>query len=174
MKLRALGACMAAALAVVSTTAVAKADTKDPWITTKAKIALLTSEGFSINGANVDTVDGNVTLHGKVATDADKTRAEQIVREVDGVKSVKNLLQVVPDTQRKAVSATDSDIKDRVEASLKKDKRLDDIKVASVNSGVVLLAGKAHGLTEKLAAIESAYTVSGVRRVASEIETAEN
>ena len=164
---------MAAALAVVSTTAVAKADTKDSWITTKAKIALLTSEGFSINGANVDTVDGNVTLHGKVATDADKTRAEQIVREVDGVKAVKNLLQVVPDTQRKAVSASDSDIKDRVEASLKRDKRLDDIKVASVNSGVVLLAGKAHGLTEKLAAIESAYTVSGVRRVASEIETAE-
>jgi porphobilinogen deaminase len=42
-----------------------------------------------------------------------------------------------------------------------------------VNKGLVLLAGKAHGLNEKLIAIESAYTVSGVRRVASEIETVE-
>jgi osmotically-inducible protein OsmY len=93
---------------------------------------------------------------------------------VDGVKSVKNLLQVVPEGQKKAVAANDSDIKDRVQASLKNDKRFDDIKVASVNNGLVLLAGKAHGLNEKLIAIENAYSVSGVRRVASEIETVEN
>jgi osmotically-inducible protein OsmY len=174
MKRRLVGTCMAAALSVVLTTAVAKADVKDSWITTKAKIVLLTSDGFSVSGANVDTVNGNVTIHGKVATDADKTRAEQTVRQVDGVKSVKNLLQVVPEGQKKAVAANDSDIKDRVQASLKNDKRFDDIKVASVNNGLVLLAGKAHGLNEKLMAIESAYSVSGVRRVASEIETVEN
>ena len=174
MKRRLVGTCMAAVLSVVLTTAVAKADVKDSWITTKAKIALLTSDGFSVSGANVDTVNGNVTIHGKVATDADKTRAEQTVRQVDGVKSVKNLLQVVPEGQKKAVAANDSDIKDRVQASLKNDKRFDDIKVASVNNGLVLLAGKAHGLNEKLMAIESAYSVGGVRRVASEIETVEN
>jgi hyperosmotically inducible periplasmic protein len=173
MKLRMVGTCMAAALAVVSTAAFAKADTKDAWITTKSKIALLTSDGFSVSGANVDTVNGNVTIHGKVPTAADKTKAEATVKQVDGVKSVKNLLQVVPDSQKKAVAANDSDIKDRVQASLKTDKRLDDIKVASVNNGLVLLAGKAHGLDEKLVAIESAYSVSGVRRVASEIETVE-
>jgi hyperosmotically inducible periplasmic protein len=164
---------MAATLAVLSTTAVAKADTKDAWITTKSKIALLTSDGFSVSGANVDTVNGNVTIHGKVATAADKTKAEATVKQVDGVKSVKNLLQVVPDSAKKAVAANDSDIKDRVTTSLKTDKRLDDIKVASVNNGLVLLSGKAHGLDEKLVAIESAYSVSGVRRVASEIETVE-
>jgi hyperosmotically inducible protein len=173
MKLRLVGTCMAAALSVVLTTAVAKADTTDSWITTKAKISLLTSDGFSVSGVNVDTVNGNVTIHGKVTTAADKTKAEQTVRQVDGVKSVKNLLQVVPEGQKKAVAAKDSDIKDRVQASLKKDKRLDDIKVASVNNGVVLLAGKAHGLNEKLLAIESAYSVNGVHRVSSEIEAAE-
>jgi hyperosmotically inducible protein len=164
---------MAAALAVVATTAVAKADTKDAWITTKSKIALLTSDGFSVNGANVDTVNGNVTIHGKVATAADRTKAEETVKQVDGVKSVNNLLQVVPESQKKAVAANDSEIKDRVQTSLKADKRLADIKVASVNNGLVLLAGKAHGLDEKLVAIENAYSVSGVRRVASEIETVE-
>ena len=53
-----------------------------------------------------------MTIHGKVATDADRTRAEQPVRQVAGVK--------------------------------------------------------------KLVAIEGAYSVAGVRHVASEIETVDN
>jgi osmotically-inducible protein OsmY len=61
----------------------------------------------------------------------------------------------------------------RVDTSLKSDKRLDDIKVASVNNGLVLLSGKAHGIDEKLVAIESAYAVAGVKRVATEIRTIE-
>jgi osmotically-inducible protein OsmY len=175
MRLKIVGAFMAATLSVLLLmTALVTADVKDSWISTKAKIALLTSDGFSVSGANIDTVNGNVTIHGKVATDADRTKAERTVRQVDGVKSVKNLLQVVPDTEKKAVKANDSEIKDRVRATLKNDKRLDDIKVASVNNGLVLLAGKAHGIDEKLVAIESAYSVSGVVRVASEIETIEN
>ena len=79
-----------------------------------------------------------------------------------------------PREKKKAVAAKDSDIKERVETSLKSDKRLDDIKVASVNNGVVLLSGKAHGIDEKLVAIESAYAVAGVQRVATEIRTVEN
>ncbi len=173
MKLRFIGTCLAAAFLAAVTTSVANADVKDSWITTKAKIALLTNDGYSVSGANVDTVNGDVTIHGKVATEADKTRAGQTVLQVEGVKTVKNLLQVVPDSKKKAMDAKDSDIKDRVQASFKTDKRLDDIKVASVNKGLVLLSGKAHGIDEKLIAIESAYSVVGVRRVSSEIETVE-
>jgi osmotically-inducible protein OsmY len=51
---------------------------------------------------------------------------------------------------------------------------IDDVKVASVNNGVVLLSGKAANLTETLRAIENAYSVNGVHRVASEIQTIEN
>ena len=165
---------MVALLSVVLTTAVARADAKDPWITTKAKIALLTNDGYSVSGANVDTVNGDVTIHGKVNTEADKTKAGETVLKVDGVKTVKNLLQVVPDSKMKAVEANDADIKDRVQASFKTDKRLDSIKVASVNKGLVLLSGKTTGLDVKLLAIENAYSVGGVRRVSSEIETVEN
>jgi hyperosmotically inducible periplasmic protein len=152
----------------------ARADVKDSWITTKAKIALLTTDGFSVNGANVDTINGNVTIHGKVGTAADKTKAEQTVRKVSGVKTVKNLLQVVPSDVKDMVASKDSDVKDRVEASLKTDSKMDDVKVASVNNGVVLLSGKTESLTENLRAIENAYTVNGVHRVASEIQTKEN
>jgi hyperosmotically inducible protein len=149
----------------------ARADVNDSWITTKAKIALLTQDGFSVSGANVDTIDGNVTIHGKVDTKADRTKAEQTVREVKGVKTVKNLLQVVPPSMKHAVAANDADVKDRVEASLKTDTLMKNVNVASVNNGVVLLSGKTENQTEKLRAIENAYTVTGVHRVASEIQT---
>ena len=170
---------MALTVALVGTIAVAgavaaNADVNDSWITTKAKIALLTTDGFSVNGVNVDTIHGNVTIHGKVGTTEDRTRAEQTVRKVKGVKTVNNLLQVVHSNVKELVSANDSDVKDRVEASLKADSKMEDVKVASVNNGVVLLSGKTDSLTEKLRAIENAYSVNGVHRVASEIQTIEN
>jgi len=159
---------------VVAGAAAASADVNDSWITTKAKIALLTMDGFSVNGANVDTINGNVTMHGKVATAEDRTRAEQTVRKVSGVKSVSNLLQVVPTNVKEAVAANDSDVKERVEASLKADIKMKDVNVASVNNGVVLLSGKTDSLNENLRAIENVYSVNGVHRVASELQTIEN
>ena len=155
---------------VVAGTAAGSADVNDSWITTKAKITLLTMDGFSVNGANIDTVNGNVTIHGKVATTEDRAKAEQTVRKVNGVKSVNNLLQVVPSNVEDAVAAKDSDVKERVEASLKADVKMKDVNVASVNNGVVLLSGKTDSLAQDLRAIENAYSVKGVHRVASELK----
>ena len=115
-----------------------------------------------------------MTIHGTVGTTADRTKAEQTVRKVDGVKSVKNLLQVVPVNMKDIVASNDSDVKDRVEASLKTDTKMDDVKVASVNKGVVLLSGKTENIAQSLRAIENAYSVKGVHRVASEIQIIEN
>ena len=47
------------------------------------------------------------------------------------------------------------------------------MKIESVNKGVVLLAGKTEDLGRKLAAVESAYKVAGVKRVSTTIETNE-
>jgi len=149
----------------------AVADTNDAWLTTKAKITLLTTEGVSVTGVNVDTVNGTVTLHGKVKTQAEKDKAAVAVGTVEGVKSVKNLLQVVPDAFKDAIKANDAVIKDGVESAIKVDSRIKGVKVASVNNGVVLLSGKTSTLAEKLRAIEVAWSVGGVNRVASEIET---
>ena len=164
---------LAAALIVAGAVVAARADTKDAWLTTKAKIALMT-DGVSATAVNVDTVDGKITIHGKVGTAAEKAQAEQTIRKMDGVKDVKNMLQVVPQDQKKTVDVKDSDVKDRVEASLKSAKTMDDIKVASVNKGVVLLSGKTASLGQKLLVIERVYTVAGVRGVSSEIETVES
>ena len=173
MKRMALTVALAGTIVVAGAVA-AHADANDAWITTKAKIVLLTMDGFSVSGANVDTINGNVTLHGKVGTKADRTKAEATVREVKGVKTVSNLLEVVPSNLKDVVATKDSDVKDRVEASLKADTTIPNVKVASVNNGTVLLAGKTGSLSEKLRAIENAYSVNGVLRVATEIQTVEN
>lgn len=45
-----------------------------------------------ILGTNVDVKDGQATIKGEVRTAAEKTKAEEIARSTEGVKSVKNLL----------------------------------------------------------------------------------
>jgi hyperosmotically inducible periplasmic protein len=164
---------LVAAVLVLGLAGPVRADGSDAWITTKAKIAMMTTDGVSAWDVNVDTQNGAVTMHGKVNSEAEKAKAEQVVRKLDGVKSVRNLVQVVPKSQEKAVKASDSEIKDRVEGAIKNDPSLKEegINVASVNQGVVLLSGKATTIDRELRAIEAAASVGGVKRVASEIRT---
>jgi hyperosmotically inducible periplasmic protein len=160
-----LGVCLSGAPAMA-------ADTPDPWITMKTKIALMTADNVSAADLNVDTVKGVVTLHGKVATEAEKAKAEQVAAKIDGVKSVKNLLQIVPSSKREVVERSDADVKDAVQAAFKANARVKDsgISVTSVNKGVVLLAGKAKSLESHLEAVQVASAVKGVRRVATEVQ----
>jgi len=163
---------VASAFAVAVFAGSAQAGPQDAWITTKAKLALLTTEGVSGTGINVDTVDNNVTLHGKVETEAEKQKAEAVVAKIDGVKAVNNVLQVVKPKDEKVVQVTDDKVKQEVSKALTADKSLSDskVEVESVNNGVVLLGGTANSLTDHLRAVEVAITVPGVRRVVSEVK----
>lgn len=147
------------------------ADTPDAWVTMKTKVSLMTTEGLSTNDLNVDTVKGIVTLHGKVATEAEKTMAETVARGIDGAKDVKNLLQVVPASQRVVVEREDAVVQKGVENAFAANRRLkkSGITVASVNKGVVLLSGTAVTLAAHVEAIEVARAVSGVQRVSTEV-----
>jgi hyperosmotically inducible protein len=145
----------------------------DAWITTKTKMALLTTEGVSSTAINVDTVDGRVTLHGKVETGVEKDKAVAAAQKIEGAKEVRNLIQVVPAAAKDVVKASDADLTEKVKTALAADHSLDNssIKVQSVNSGVVLLAGKANSLTDHLRALEVARAVPGVQRVTTEVES---
>lgn len=160
------------ALTLGCATGARAADAGDAWITTKAQISLLTTSDLGATGINVDTVDGKVTLHGSVATQAEKARAETVAKNIKGVRSVNNLLQVVPAKAEDRVEAKDDQIESRVEQALANDQRLkgSSIDVASVNNGVVLLRGKADSMSDHLDALNVAGKVPGVRRVESEIE----
>jgi hyperosmotically inducible protein len=160
-------------LILVLAAGIAKAaDTPDAWVTMKTKVSLITTEGVDTHDLNVDTVNGVVTLHGKVATEAEKLKAEKVALGIAGVKEVKNLLQVVPSVQRATVERSDEDIKKGVEAAFKANHRVEDsgIKVSSVNKGVVLLSGKTNSMAAHLESVEVANAVRGVRRVSSEVE----
>lgn len=162
------------ALAMVLTVGaiVHAADTPDAWVTMKTKVSLMTTEGVSTSDLNVDTVNGVVTLHGKVATDGEKTKAGTVARGIDGAKDVKNMLQIVPKGLRTVVQRSDDAIKKSVTAAFKANRRVSasGIEVASVNKGVVLLSGKATSLEAHLESVEVAHAVRGVRRVSSEVE----
>jgi hyperosmotically inducible protein len=149
----------------------ASAAVSDAWITTKTKLALMTSKDVSATAINVDTVDGVVTLHGKVTSTDEKARAESEAKKIDGVREVRNLLQVVPAQQQKVVKASDDEIDNRVKKALKDDASLKDssIAVQSVHDGVVLLGGKANTIGDHLRAVEIARGVPGVRKVETEI-----
>jgi osmotically-inducible protein OsmY len=145
----------------------------DAWVTTKVKLALATDEHVSARAVNVDTVEGRVTLHGTVGSAAEKAKAEQVARGIEGVREVRNLLQVVPERAKERAQISDDQLKQRVEAALKADRVLENssIKVMSVNSGVVLLGGSADTLTDAYQAVDDASRVDGVVRVASEIKS---
>jgi hyperosmotically inducible protein len=164
---------VALALALVGPAASVANWRPDAWITTKAKIALATTEDVSAIDVNVDTVNGRVTLHGKVPTETAKARAAEVTDDIEGVTKVVNLLQVVPAAERKSVERSDSDIEAAVSQALADDPNLkgSDIEVQSVNDGVVLLSGESDSLFDHLAAIRRANSVPGVRRVASEVKT---
>src|SRR5262245_41536557 len=86
-------------------TAPARAATSDAWITTKVKMTLLTTDGVHSNKVNVDTIDGRVTLQGTVGSQDEKAKAELASSKVQGVREVRNLLQVVPPARQDAVEA---------------------------------------------------------------------
>ena len=68
----------------------------DAWIHTKIRSKLLGEGEFPGGSLNVDVKNNVVTLRGTVATKADRTKAEQIARTTEGVKSVRNQLVIKP------------------------------------------------------------------------------
>ena len=66
----------------------------DSVITTKAKAKLLAEESLKSLKISVETYKGEVILSGFVANETMKSKAEQVVASVEGVKSIKNGLVV--------------------------------------------------------------------------------
>lgn len=157
-------------LGVVLATSTASAATSDAWITTKAKMSLLTTAGVSGTSINVDTVDGRVTLHGKVQSADEKAKAETVARGIEGVRDVRNLLQVVPSSQQNAVKAKDEDVESEVKRALeaREDLRRAGIGV-EVKNGVARLSGTVPSQEQRITAAVAARGANGVRSVQDDL-----
>jgi hypothetical protein len=68
----------------------------DGWLWVKARFDLAAADDLRDSTINVDVDNAVVTLTGTVATAAQRTRAEQVAKAVEGVKSVRNQLKVSP------------------------------------------------------------------------------
>src|SRR5215207_1394177 len=66
----------------------------DTWLWIKTRFDLAAADDLRDSTINVDVDNDVVTLSGTVASAAQKTRAEQVSKAVEGVKSVRNQLKV--------------------------------------------------------------------------------
>jgi hypothetical protein len=66
----------------------------DGWLTSKVKTKLMADDGVKARRIDVDTLEGVVTLKGRVASAAERSRAVEIARGTDGVKQVVDELEV--------------------------------------------------------------------------------
>lgn len=69
----------------------------DAWLWTKTRFELAGADDLRDSTINVDVDNGVVTLTGTVASAAQKTRAEQVAKGVEDIKSVRNQLRVSAD-----------------------------------------------------------------------------
>jgi osmotically-inducible protein OsmY len=66
----------------------------DATISAKVKANLIADPEVRALAIDVDTVDGRVTLNGKVSSESQKAEAEKLARITPGVRQVLNLIQV--------------------------------------------------------------------------------
>jgi hyperosmotically inducible periplasmic protein len=151
-----------------TTTQEGKTMVTDSWVTSKVKISLFADERVKGSQVGVDTMKGVVHLRGKVDSAEAKSAAGDIAKGIEGVKSVKNDLQVVAPTARKAVDASDSDIAKAVGTRLSKDTQLKKVDVRT-DAGVVTLTGQVPTVGASAKASEMARGVHGVRSVKNEL-----
>ena len=151
-----------------TTTEKAKATVSDSWITSKTKMALFADDRVKGTQVSVDTKNGIVHLRGKVDSDEAKQAAADVAKGIDGVKSVKNDLQVVSPAARKAVDTNDKEITRAVQSRLSKDGQLKKVDVRT-DGGVVTLTGEVPSLTAAAKASEMARYVGGVKSVKNEL-----
>ena len=153
-----------------SVTQEAKTGMSDSWVTSKAKIALFSDDRVKGRQVHVETKDGVVYLRGKVDSSEAKAAATDIAKGLEGVKDVKNELQVVAPAARAAVTADDKQIYKSVEQRFKQDPQLKNAKIdAKVDAGVVILTGEVKSIDTSARASEIARGVPGVRYVKNDL-----
>jgi hyperosmotically inducible protein len=151
-------------------TGTVKEPVNDSWLTAKTKLALVADGRVKGRQINVETKKGVVMLRGKVDTDEAKAAAEETTKAIDGVKSVKNELQVVAPAQREAVEEKDDIITDRVKGEINKDAKLKKANIdVKTNAGVVSLTGEIPDITSSAKASWTAWKVVGVKSVKNDL-----
>ncbi|BCO19550.1 transporter [Alteromonas sp. KC3] len=153
---------------------------KDAWIDGKAEATLLFNGNLDSFDINTDVSNGNVVLTGKVDNSVEKKLAEELVSNIDGVKSVDNKLTVVARADMDSDMSEDmeetydegtSELTDAKIATVIKTRLLMDTDISGfdidvdVENGNVTLTGDVDSDAERDLAIEIAKNASDVKDV---------
>jgi hyperosmotically inducible periplasmic protein len=160
----------------------------DSVITTKIKGKLLKEKQLRADNIEIKTENGEVELFGTARTKAHAARAVTLARQVKGVKSVKNSIEITPpetaaagdkkpDQERTTAKhgsdqpGTDTWITTKVKARFVESKQVSatNIHVKTVN-GVVELTGTAKNMDESSKAEELARAIEHVKSVTNNIK----
>jgi hyperosmotically inducible protein len=168
----AVGLVLIAAPAIAVDMTKEKALMNDSWLTAKTKIALFADSRIKGGQIDVESTDGQVMIRGKVDSLVAKNAAGDIAKGINGVKSVKNDLEVVTPETRKEVRAEDNAITAGVKERIAKDKdsRLDKAGIGiQTNAGVVSLTGEVPDIITSAHASATAWKVPGVKSVKNDL-----
>ena len=145
----------------------------DSRLAVKINTALWSDLRFPGRQISVDTQDGVVTLRGKVDSEETKKAADDIIGRLEGVKEIRNQLQIVPPERRAEVDARDQAIARALDVKLKEDPQLQDAVIDTrVDAGLVTLSGQVRNAAARSRAVELARAVPGVRSVRNELTSA--
>lgn len=153
----------------------------DKWIAMKVRGSLLTHANVSASRTNVEVRDGVVYLTGRAENSAQKELTENYAREIEGVRSVDNKIEVVPNADRvdrrdnDTVGETvdDASITSQVKYSLLTHRATSALKThVTTEDGVVHIRGEADNDSEKSLVTKLAENIRGVRSVDNQMTVA--
>ncbi|MEO8445816.1 MAG: BON domain-containing protein [Gammaproteobacteria bacterium] len=143
----------------------------DAAITASVKTKLTLDKDTKARQINVETQKGIVQLNGFVDSSAARSEAEKIAAGTDGVKQVRNNLEVRSADRSAGEVIDDAMITGKVEAALAADKRTSALRVdVETHGGEVQLSGFAKNQAEKDAAVAVTRAVAGVRTVKNALD----
>jgi len=144
---------------------------RDSWITSKTKTALVADKRVKAREIKVETKGAVVTLRGKVASGEERNAAEEITKGIDGVQSVRNTLEIVPEPKRKTLDAKDDEVTKTVRNRLATDGQLKGASIrVRADNGMVTLMGTVPSAQARDRAFDLARKVPGVRAVRNELQ----
>lgn len=141
------------------------AENPDLWLMTKVKTTLLFHRSVSGLKTKVDVKDGIVTLRGNADSEAQKDLVSEYVKDIEGVKEVKNEMSVAK-TPTMADKIDDASITAQVKMALLFHRSTSALNTSvTTENGVVLLSGQAGNEAEKELVTEIVADIQGVQGV---------
>jgi len=143
----------------------------DTWISMKVKSTLVFNRNVNAHKTNVYVKDGIVTLRGEASSQAQKDLTGEHAKSIEGVKGIKNELEIAkesskPDEKTTGEAIDDASITAQVKSSLLAHRSTSAMKTkVQTDNGVVTVSGVAKNAAEKSLVTKLAEDINGVKSV---------